>query len=184
MVLSLVSPVGANFIKDWSGQNTINCDLIDAYAGQSVIGFGLTGYTPSLSATTTAPTLGTGGFIRGYYYRIWDQIYSWGEFRFGTTGMNVGNGNYGISLPLAADVGVVGASPNSGSGAAIGNGLLWDASANSGKRPLLVQLKDSVTIEFYHPVGDAGLNHVYSGSPVTWTNGDGISWFVQYKRLP
>src|SRR5438045_1348862 len=108
MALDLFSPVGANFIKDWPAENTNNCEAIDAFAGACLLGQPLTSYTPQLSANAVDPVLGVGGFIRGYYYRIWDQIYSYGEFRFGSSGTNLGSGSYLVSVPLPADISIVG----------------------------------------------------------------------------
>ena len=185
MAIDLFSPVGANFIKDWVAQNINNCEIIDADAGPCLVGQALTAYTPQLSTNTgTNPVLGVGGFIRGYYYRIWDQVYSWGEFRFGSSGTSLGSGSYLVSTPLPADVSIVGFATTPGFGSLIGDGLLWDQSTDSGKRPLVVQLRTANLIEFARPVGDTGSELVNSGSPVTWTNQDGVSWAISYKRLP
>lgn len=183
MTFNLVSPVGANFIKDWPAQNIINTDAIDSYAGNSLVGAALTPYTPQLHANVTDPNLGTGGINQAFYYRIWDWVYAYGEFRFGSSGTNVGSGTYFISLPFPADTSIVGSGVIAGSGSIIGTGLIFDASTNSGKRPLVCQLRTSTDIEFMRPTGDTGSEFANSGSPVTWTNGDGISWMVNYRRL-
>lgn len=182
MPLSLFSPVGANFIKDWPAENTTNCNTIDTAAGPCLLAQPLTTYAPVLKSTTTDPILGVGGIIRGFYYRVWDQIYSWGEFRFGSSGINIGSGPYIISLPVPADISLVGATSFPGGASTVGNGLLWDNSTDAGKRPLVCQLRDDSNIQFHHPTGDAGSELVNSGSPVTWTNSDGISWAIAYRR--
>lgn len=181
MVLSLVNPVGANFIKDWPATQAVNAESIDAFAGPCMIGSPLNSYTPQLHANGSDPNLGVGGFTRGHYYRIWDQIYSWGEFRFGSSGTSVGSGTYIITLPFPADTTFVGAAPTPGGTSIVGNGLQWDNSADTAKRPLVVQLRSATEIEFLNPISEA-VELVASGAAITWTNGDGISWFVQYKR--
>src|SRR5260370_37137024 len=98
MVLSLQTPAGINFIKDWSSQNAVNCDLMDAYAGP----YAIQTYVPILTAVTTNPVLGSTGTITGFYYRLFDQIYTWGEFKFNGTGSNKGAGTYIITLPFKA----------------------------------------------------------------------------------
>lgn len=182
--LSLISPVGNNFIKDWPAQNIINTDAIDAYAGKALTGSPLNSYTPQLQANGTNPNLGTTGAInQGFYYQIWDWIYAWGEFRFGSAGTNVGAGTYFVSLPFAADVSIVGNNITAATGSIVGTGLIFDASTDGGKRPLVCQLRTTTDIEFMRPNGDTGSEFVNSGSPVTWTNGDGVSWCAQYRRL-
>src|SRR5215208_3695550 len=101
MVLSLETPLGNNFLKDWPTQNTENCDLIDDFAGPCLVSHALGSYTPVLTATTTNPSLGTGGALTGKYYKIFDQVWIWGEFRFGV-GAAIGSGTYQISIPFRA----------------------------------------------------------------------------------
>src|SRR4051812_7433600 len=100
MPLTLISPVGSNFIKDFPDQNASNCDEIDVYAGPCLTSHALRSVSPVVSATVTPPTLGTGGFSNAYYYQIFDQIYMWGEWRFGTAGIAVGSGIYTLTLPF------------------------------------------------------------------------------------
>src|SRR5690349_11453328 len=91
--LPLITPQGSNFLRDFPGQNAVNCDLLDNYAGPCLTTHPIQTFTPALVSSTgpaNDPVLGTGGFIRGFYYKIFDQIHMWGEFRFGTAAMNVG----------------------------------------------------------------------------------------------
>lgn len=183
MGLNLISPVGNNFIKDWPAQNINNTDSIDAYAGKALLGSQVIPYTPQLQANGSNPNLGVGGINQGFYYQIWDWIYAWGEFRFGTSGFSLGSGTYFVSLPFTADTSIVGNNITAATGAIVGNGILFDASTDGGKRPLICQLRTTTDIEFMRPNGDTGSEFVNSGSPVTWTNGDGVSWTAQYRRL-
>lgn len=62
-----------------------------------------TSWTPTLTATTTNPTLGTGGTVQeGYYMQLGKLVIAWYSIQFGTTGLNVGSGEYRLSLPVAA----------------------------------------------------------------------------------
>jgi hypothetical protein len=130
MVLALTAPIGSNFIKDFPSQNAANCDAIDAYAGPCLIGQPIRSVSPTVGATTTDPTLGTGGYSLAYYYQIFDQIYMWGEWRFGTAGINVGSGIYTLTLPFTVNSTI---GPNStiiGSAPVVGVGSTYDASSN------------------------------------------------------
>ncbi len=65
-------------------------------------------YSVALTASTTNPTLGTGGSIVGNWCYVdakvvWVDIYA----QFGTSGTNAGSGQYRISLPVAAHAGSV-----------------------------------------------------------------------------
>src|SRR4051812_20043933 len=124
--VDLISPVGTNFIKDWVAQNEVNCDEIDNFAGPICLTSDAIGqYTPILTASTTNPVLGTGE-IKGFYYNIWDMVYCWGYFKFGT-GFSVGSGTYLISLPFTA-ANSNGFSSSLGLSDIVGNGYAWDDS--------------------------------------------------------
>lgn len=184
MVLSLVTPIGSNFIKDWPAQHSVNADAIDVYAGaQCLTSHPIGSYTPQLTATTTNPTLGGSNDIEGYYYKIFDQIYTWGHFRFGS-GFNAGSGTYAITLPfkVKTNIGIV---PNIGQTPIVGNGNLWDESSAvaGGRQPLTCQLRTDQTIFFgvRMATGDFGVSHT---GPITWAIDDGIKWFARYQRDP
>lgn len=186
MVLPLITPVGSNFIKDWPAQNTVNCNLIDDYAGPCMPGHALSTYTPILTAATTNPVLGNGTIV-GFYYRIFDQIYTWGEFRYGSTS-TVGSGTYEISLPFRAKTLVgIGAGLFS-SPPVVGNGVAYDESAAGARQPILAVLRSVDKLGFSVRMGTAGASRrVNELIPFTWaagTPGDGISWAVRYQRDP
>ena len=56
-------------------------------------------YTPALTASTTNPTLGTGGGTTGAYLEVGKLIVGWFNITFGTAGTNAGSGVYTVSLP-------------------------------------------------------------------------------------
>lgn len=184
MVLSLETPVGANFLRDWVDQNRVNCDAIDEFAGaQCLRSHNLGTYTPVLGASTTAPTLGGTNNIAGYYYKIWDQIYTWGHFRFGT-GFAVGSGTYTITLPFKVKTFVPVDSTIRG-GIVLGNAHCWDdnSSVAGGRQPLTVHLRTSQSIMFGIRMNSgAGAREVTNAIPITWAVDDGIKWFARYQR--
>lgn len=183
MVLALITPAPSNFMKDFPGQNSINCDRIDAYAGPCLPAHGLQSYTPDLTTSGgTKPGLGTGGFIRGFYYEIFDQIYTFGEFRFGSAGFTTALGVYMVSLPFDANaLYPVGSLP--GESTVIGNGSLFDSSSVAGSQPLTTQLRTATYMQFCHRM-NSGLvvREVRDTGIITWAASDGISWSGSYQR--
>lgn len=59
-----------------------------------------TPYTPDITAGTTAPTLGTGSTAEGFYRMEGTEAKGQATFVFGTSGVNAGEGVYGILLPV------------------------------------------------------------------------------------
>jgi hypothetical protein len=181
MVLSLVTPTGPNFIKDFPAANTVNCNRIDSYAGPCLITNAMQSYTPLLTAPSNNPILGSGGFIRGYYYQIFDQIYSWGEFRYGT-GLDTGLGVYTITLPFNVD-NILGNNGSIGLAPVVGEGAIWHSSA-ANRFPLTVHLRSINTIIFGYKMGVGSPDRELTNNDlVTFAAGDGVSWFARFKRL-
>lgn len=177
--LSLISPVGTNFIKDWTAQNEVNCDDIDAFAGpNSLTSHPIGQYTPILTATTTNPVLGAGE-IKGFYYNIWDMVYSWGYFKFGT-GFSVGSGAYTISLPFTA-FNINGFSTSLGLTDIAGSAYLWDESALANRFNVSVSI--SSTVMFFGNKAGSTASTVTDLVPITWAIDDGIRWSIRYTRL-
>ena len=185
MVLQLRDPTSSTFIKDFPAQHAANMDDIDSYAGPCLNTQALTPWVPILTADVANPVLGTGGYIKGYYYRIFDQIWAWGEFRFGTSGVSFGTGAYNVSTPFVVDsISSIGAVPSvMGDLPTIGNGVMWDASASNGQ-PLTVNLKFNNAITFGTRFNSGLTRDAHAGSPVTFANSDGITWSMRFKRVP
>jgi len=181
MVLSLVTPIGSNFIKDFPSQNAVNCNIIDAYAGP----YAIQTYTPLLTAVTTNPVLGSTGTITGFYYSIFDQIYTWGEFKFNGTGSNKGAGTYIVTLPFKAKT-VFPPSGFSGEGPILGSGMTYQVSSAVGRQPITVQLQTANTMMFNIKADSGFGSRAVSGTdiPFAWANGDGVKWTARYQRDP
>jgi hypothetical protein len=183
MVLSLGNPVGSNFLKDFPAQNETNLNAIDDYAGPCLVTDALGTYIPNITSSGTQPVLGTGGASVGYYYQIFDQIWTWGQFRFGTSGTTFGTGSYFVSLPFEVNS-LVAISSTLGASPTIGNGYLWDASGGAGVFPVSVHLNDSNNMVFgIKNDSAAGSRAVTSTNLITFANSDGISWSASYQRL-
>lgn len=70
-------------------------------AVQSELVGAFTSYTPTLTASTTSPTLGTGSSATGYYKRIGHRVTGYANIAFGSSGTAAGSGAYLILLPVA-----------------------------------------------------------------------------------
>lgn len=57
-------------------------------------------YTPTLTASTTNPTLGTGSSATGYYKRLGHRVEGYASILFGSAGVAAGSGHYGLLLPV------------------------------------------------------------------------------------
>lgn len=186
MPLNLTGPISSNFMKDWPAQNGVNCDLIDNYAGPCKTIHAIPDYVPVLTASTTNPTLGTGGTLVGKVYRIFDQVYTWGEFRFGS-GATVGSGIYRISLPFKAKT-LISTNNPFDSPIPCGNGIVFNVAADVNRQPVITQLGSPDFLVFSVKMGTAGASRGVSHNiPFAWSGGspgDGMMWHARYQRDP
>lgn len=137
---------------------------------------GWTAYTPALTASTTNPTLGTGGSFaqEGSYLLEGDWVHVFGNFRFGTSGPAAGSGTYRIGLPAAApaissdraDVGTIG-------GAELGD----DSTGNRYRRALALGASTYLVMPSF---GDP-FTEVTNSSPFTWAASDYIIFAATYR---
>jgi hypothetical protein len=186
MVLNLETPIGSNFMKDWPSQNGVNCDRIDDYAGPCLTSHPIQSYTPVLTASVTSPVLGTGSSIFGRYYVIFDQVYTWGEFRYGTAA-SIGSGIYRISLPFRAKT-LINTNNPFETPLPVGNGIVFDESADAGRQAVIAQLGSPDFLVFSVRMGTAGASRgVTHNTPIIWSGlppGDGMMWSARYQRDP
>lgn len=127
-------------------------------------------YTPTLTAVTTNPTLGTGGSASGRYTMYGGKFVTChGTIAFGTSGANAGSGQYLIALPFAASSAITGGVPSVGSGLirCAGSTAIVNFFASSGSSTMA-----AITV--------AGGN-MASGAPGAWTNNDYISFTMSYE---
>jgi len=186
MALNLTTPIGVNFLSDWPSQNSVNCDDIDSYAGPCLTTHPIQTYTPALTASTTNPNLGTGGTLIGKYYKIFDQIYTWGEIRFGT-GASIGSGVYRISLPFRAKTNISVGNPFTYP-IPVGSGALFDTAIDTDRQPVTTMLGSPDFLVLGIRMGTAGADRLISHNiPNIWTGGspgDGLMWSARYQREP
>jgi hypothetical protein len=184
MLLPLISPASNTFLKDWPAYNEFNCQEVDDYAGPCLTTHGLQPYNPQLTAVTSNPVLGTGGFIRGFYYKIFDQCWVWGEFRFGSAGASGGTGAWMISLPFTV-TNLLGFSTNIGEAPVVGNGYIWDDSSATARFPITAHLRTATQLMFGFRMGSgAGSREVSGAVPAAVAINDGLSFSARFQRTP
>jgi hypothetical protein len=176
MALSLVTPVGSNFLKDWPTQNAANCDAFDAAAGACLITHPLKTYTPVWTSSGTQPSFGTGAVQIGYYYLVFDTVFVYVEMKFGT-GSSRGSGTYIISLPFSAKTNIFRTGVN-----VIGNGQVYSNLTATARQPVVVILNTISTVRFALKMGGATSRIVGEGVPILFADGDGLMFCARYQR--
>ena len=78
--------------RDWRTRLESRLRRLESLVSGSVV----RPWSPSLTATTTSPTLGTGGYTDGIYYRTGGVCHFIANIRFGTAGAAAGSGTYQI----------------------------------------------------------------------------------------
>jgi hypothetical protein len=116
----------------------------------------------TLTASTTNPTLGTGGAVTMDYRRDGDECEVIAQFLFGTAGTAAGSGTYRLSLPFNAHASQV--------GWPVGEAALNDTGTEVYRT---VKMSNAAYVEMYSEAGSA----VTHASPVAW----GVSDFGRLK---
>jgi hypothetical protein len=129
-----------------------------------------TSYTPTLTASVTNPTLGTGGSTYGLYTQINDLVVGTAYVAFGSSGASGGSGTLRVSAPVeidTSDVSII-----------TGFTMLYDASGTY-FRTAAATWSTSTTFSFY--TGNDSPSLVTSGTPFGWTSFDQIRVHFRYK---
>lgn len=128
-------------------------------------------WVPTLRATTTNPTLGTGATQLSHIYLNGNHVTLWFQVTFGTTGVVAGSGNYSIALPAAypAMAGHLDVT--------IGVMRLVDSSASTVK--LAIPTLNLAAQEFTFRTTDTAVV-VTNAAPWTWAASDVIAGQVSY----
>lgn len=129
--------------------------------------------TPTLSASTTPPTMGTGATRNAWYaYLPGPSIHYVFFIRFGTSGTNQGSGNYTVSLPVTANaaLGVNGAP-------AFGSCVVADASAGTFR--IGTTYIDQTDLSTVRAIVESSVV-LGSGSPWAWAASDYVAGSITY----
>lgn len=130
-------------------------------------------YTPVLTAVTTNPNLGSTGIAQGRFCRIGvgagSHIEGDAYLKFSGSGVSNGNGNYRISLPVAADTSVT-ARP-------VGYG--WSFVSGAGLTNFVALLQTATTVRLFRTIsGGWEFNH---GIPNVWQANDELAMHFNYE---
>ena len=139
-------------------------------------------YTPTLTASTTNPTLGSGSSATGYYKRLGHRVEGYASILFGSAGVAAGSGYYGLLLPVEPVN-----RPH-----AIGIGYLVDYSdnvrflvASAAVSPPLWAANTSKAIIVVSNAAGAGFftgaNPVGAAAPWTWAENDQLLVTFSYE---
>ena len=87
-------------VKDWTAGEKVTAALLDAQLRDFANAFGACStYTPTLTATSSNPTLGTGNVRSGRYMQVQKQGWLTIQIWVASSGYTAGTGTYEISLP-------------------------------------------------------------------------------------
>lgn len=116
------------------------------------------------SVSDPQPAIGT-GTITGQYLHTPDLVIYTGRILMGAT-TTYGTGRWQISLPVAAQGGTL----------HVGTGVIYDASASTGHRPVVAWLANVTSVRFVSTGGD-----VTATSPITAAASDQLRWTITYR---
>jgi len=132
---------------------------------------GPTSYTPTFTANGGGLVLGTGGIAEAEYTVINGKMCHYrGTVKFGTSGINIGSGQYLISLPFASSATL------STLYSAVGSFVARDSSGPTLLSGVTFVAASQTIASFIN--GTGGL--VSNSSPFTWAINDALSWDVTY----
>lgn len=167
--LSALASMSTPIEVEWLGTGRRQRNVGSGWA--DVVGTAPVAWTPSLLASTTAPSLGAGNTRVGYWSRdATGWVHGWGTITFGSSGVSEGSGAYQVSLPH----------PNADTSAMCGTAYLTDSTAlSSGGRRLaaLVGLTSTSASLIEHGASSS----VQHNSPWTWAAGDIIRYQFSYR---
>lgn len=165
--LTAVYPaVGDVVVVDFNGSDPL---VIGSLASEA-----WTAYTPTLTASTTNPSLGTGPTQLGRFTRIGRTVIGTAKLKFGTS-PSAGSGFYRVSLPFTPPSSVDPSEP-------IGGGYVYDSSADALTTvQFFVQNATTTTVMFF--TGPTGAYFVTGAIPFTFAASDQIVVHFTYEAV-
>lgn len=161
--------------KDWADSATVTASDFDTHLRDFANAFGaFTSYTPTLTASTTSPTLGSGSTAAGKYLRVQKLVIAQFQIIFGSS-MAAGSGTYYVSLPVTAST----TSPYRH----IGEGYFYDSSTSALLRPALTLPNDGTKVRATYPATwpTGTETSVAHGTPWTWAQSDQLNGWLVYE---
>lgn len=133
-------------------------------------------WTPTLTASVTNPTLGTGSSTEGFYIKIGRTVIAQFAIVFGSSGVNPGSGSYRIELPFAYVQRFTGVGWHY-----VGDARLIDFGSGSAQASLQLNSGNRVTM-IYPAAWPTGATLVVGdAAPWTWAATDQIHGQVIYE---
>lgn len=126
-------------------------------------------YTPTLTASTTNPNLGSTGSAAGRYARVNKLVFGNAQFVFNGAGINAGFGFYFCSLPITAQ----------GAGVVAGSAIAIDVSTFASSTNICQT--DTVNRLIGYGTGGAGLVATIGYNTFVWAAGDLIRFNFCYE---
>lgn len=166
--------------RTWVAGETVTAAMLNTHLRDNLNAFTPLGdptvattYPVTLSATTTNPTLGTGGSTIGKYSQVGKQVSGSGLITFGSAGANAGSGTYQINLPTAVD-------PYLGVGQIVGGFTARCAGAFT--RGDLYLTNGAGVCRFVYTSAAVGGSSIAANNttPGVWTNNDTIQFYLDY----
>jgi hypothetical protein len=130
-----------------------------------------TSYIPSLTASTTNPTLGTGSTATGRYKQVGKVVTGWAKLTFGTSGVNAGVGIYRISLPITAQ---------SADDQVCGAGILQDSNANTAYT-LVPYISNTGYVQLFQHQTSGATQVVFQDNPINIAASDRLMVHFVYE---
>lgn len=168
--LGITYPASSSHDRIWEHVQTVaddvNALLVAEYAGW-------TAYTPTFTASSGTPAMGTGGTLTGRYKQIGKLVHLSIYGVWGTAG-SAGTGQWSFSLPVAASA--------VSSQLMVGSAILNDTSAGSvGHLAGICLILPSASVTTLSPYGAASGAVATGTSPFTWTSTDFFAFNITYE---
>lgn len=179
VMFSNVSEYSPTSYRDWESDIEYSIRHTGEVAVTGGGTYSYTPYTPVLSSSGTAPSLGNGSTRLGHFQRVGDQVHYEFDITFGSSGSSNGSGTYTVSLPFTMDKTALGTTGS------VGRVYIYDSSTNNrGYVDVRASNSGNELVMSYVTAYPTGLNTlVDSVTPWTWGNGDAIRGSVTYKAL-
>ena len=129
-------------------------------------------YTPTLTASTSNPTLGTGSSVSGRYWRDGKFCQVQATVSFGTSGVAAGSGIYRISLPFTA---------SASNQTAVGTWTGYDSSAAGGVGGWCNIAASTAYVTVVYNSDTFFTSSVTNALPWTWAASDSISLSLAFE---
>jgi len=157
--------------RTWVAGEVLTAALLNTHLRDNLLTLDtFTDADPTLSATTTPPTLSDDAShtVDGNYLLAGGLCIYWFYVAFGTSGVAAGSGNYTISLPVATAM---------SNGWPIGSGWIRDSSGTDRRLVTVTVGPTNQTAYLYAE----GADIVTDASPWTWADSDQILGFMVYE---